>query len=152
MRNFLLTIVLSVAVAMVSCQPNAAGTCSQQVVNDYVMENLDATTCGANFDTAIYANISSPMKDAEIQAFCNANCAGRLANWLLGECEGTFNATSLYYLCLGTSSTATIGGYCAYAIPPVFNADLEVANLVQVCTSQSQCTDQCANSLQTGPL
>lgn len=136
-------------ITLVWCQPGA-GRCDQATVTKYVVDNLDAR-CGMNLDFAFYADISSPGKDAALDAVCTENCAGRLANWLENECGGTFNATSLYYLCLQTQGTATVGRYCQYSIPPVFDADLEISSVFAACASLSQtlqCTDQCARQLQ----
>lgn len=136
----------TVSVTTVNCQqvPNA-GNCTIVDVGHYLASNVDLA-CASNLNTALYANISSPGKDSEIRTVCTGTCAGRLANWLEGACGGTFNATSLYYLCLRTSGTASVGAYCQYTIPPVYNADLEILNVFQACENVlggGPCTDQC---------
>ena len=129
--------------------PNA-GTCDVAAVTQYVVENLD-TACAASLSFALYANIASPGKDTALNTICTADCAGKLANWLQNECDGTFNATSLYYLCLQTGGRATVGRYCQYSIPPAFDADQEILTVFQACenTLQQLCTDQCEMQLRS---
>ena len=140
----------SFVVILVSCQPNA-GTCTPTDVNTYIANNLPLS-CAISLGNALYANITSPGKDGLLAITCTESCSGRLANWLLGQCGGTFNASSLYLLCLQTSNTASVGRYCQYGIPPVYNADLQIRNVFLACVnviSSGLCTDGCANELQT---
>ena len=139
-------LLLSVAVAIVNCQSNA-GKCSEQEIINYIVNNLDST-CASSLETA-FAALASPQRDTQLQAVCTANCAGKLANWYESECEATYNASTIYYLCLGTSNTASLGDYCAYAVPPLFDSDAEYSNIFAACNNQGQCTDQCFNALQS---
>ena len=139
-------LLLSVAVATVNCQSNA-GKCSEQEIINYIVNNLDST-CASSLETAFTA-LASPQRDTRLQAVCTSACAGKLANWYKRECEATYNASTIYYLCLGTSNTASLGDYCAYAVPPLFNSDAEYLILFASCANQGQCTDQCANTLQS---
>ena len=146
MKRFVPIVFLSFAVALVCAQSPDAGTCSLVDVDTYTANNLDMT-CRDSLNFALYANVSSPGKDTQLDAICTDECAGKLANWLERECGGTLNATSLYYSCLQTSGIASVGRYCRYAIPPVFNTDAEIFNVFIACTnvfSTGQCTDQCA--------
>lgn len=146
MGNLSATILLlSIAVAVVSCQLNA-GTCNEQDIAGYITNNLDST-CASSLETA-FAGLESPERDAQLDAVCTANCAGRLANWYASECDATYNASTIYYLCLGTSDTASSGDYCAYTVPPVFNSDIEYALLFLACAdSEENCTTECAKAL-----
>ena len=140
----------SFVVTLVSCQSNASN-CTSTDVNTYIVHNLPPN-CASNLDNALNANISSPEKDELLAITCTENCFGRLANWLLGQCGHSFSATSLYLFCLQTSNTASVGRYCQYAIPPLFNAGLEFGNVHEACVnaiSLGMCTDGCANQLQS---
>ena len=144
-------VLLTFAVTLVWCQPNA-GTCDTAAVNQYVMNNLDSN-CGFSLGIALDANVSVSMtiRDAALDTICTESCAGKLADWLLNDCSSTFNSTSLYYLCLQTGSSATVGRYCQYSISPSFDAAGEILALFQTCVTviqQQLCTDQCAMQLQ----
>ena len=143
-------VLLTFAVTLVWCQPNA-DTCDTAAVNQYVVSNLDSN-CTASLDIALYASVSVTIRDVALDTICTESCAGKLADWLLNDCDNTFNSTSLYYLCLQTASSATVGRYCQYSIPPLFNADGEILALFQACETvvqqQQLCTDQCAIQLQ----
>ena len=141
-------VLLSIAVTLVCCQPDA-GSCNIQQVGAYVANNLEEN-CAASLSTALYANITSPGKDAELDTVCTPQCAGTLSNWLLRECNSRFNSTSLYYLCLRTANTATIGRYCLYATPPVYDGNSVTQDLITACMGSDmpgQCTDACAQQL-----
>ena len=147
----LVLLTLNFAVTLVWCQPNA-GTCDIAAVNQYVMDNLDSN-CDSSLGIALDANVSVSMtiRDAALNTICTESCAGKLADWLLNDCSSTFNSTSLYYLCLQTGSSATVGRYCQYSIPPLFDAAGEILALFQTCATviqQHLCTDQCAMQLQ----
>ena len=146
----LLLLTLAVTCPLVWCQPNA-GTCNTATVNQYVVDNLDIISCAASLNTALYANVTASIRDVALDTICTESCAGKLADWLLNDCGSKFNSTSLYYLCLQTGGSATVGRYCQYSIPPWFDADVEILTLFQTCESvaqQQQCTDQCAMQLQ----
>ena len=107
-------------------------------------------SCAASLRFALYANITSPGQDTAHDTICTASCAGKLANWLRNDCDSTFNATTLYYLCLQTQGSKTVGRYCQYSLPPVFDADQETLMVSQACKNivqQQQCTDQRAMQL-----
>ena len=142
-------LLLTFTVPLVWCQPNA-GTCNTAAVTQYVLGNLDSN-CAASLTTALYANVPVTIRDVALDTICTESCAGKLADWLLNNCGSKFNSTSLYYLCLQTGSSATVGRYCQYSIPPWFDADGEILTLFQTCETvvqQQQCTDQCALQLQ----
>lgn len=136
-------------VTLAWCQPNA-GTCNTAAVTQYVQDNLDFN-CAISLTPALNTSnsVSMSVRDEALSTICTETCAGKLADWLINNCNSKFNSTSLYYLCLQTGNRATVGRYCQYSIPPLFDADQEISTLFQACGDvQLQCTDQCALQLQ----
>ena len=142
-------VLLSFVITLVDCQPNA-GTCTAQQVDQYALNTL-GMDCRNNLGIFLYSPQLSPELDMALDAACTPACSGRLTSWLQTNCRANFNATSVYYLCLRTGNTGSIGRYCRYAIPPQFDIDAESAALLQACGGAgpaNPCPSQCATELQ----
>ena len=88
---------------------------------DSLFSNSLPENCPESLFTIVNSTALSPGLDDVLDVFCTQERGGTMASALRTHCSDNYFTNGLYYFCLGTANSASVGSRCRYALPPQYN-------------------------------
>ena len=104
--------------------------------------------CPESLFTIVNSTALSPGLDDVLDVFCTQECGGTIASALRTHCSDNYFTNGLYYFCLGTANSASVGSRCRYALPPQYNLTSYLIQCISVATETTSCPDDCSQVLE----
>ena len=121
--------------------------CSEVDANSLLPNELPES-CQDSLFTIVNSTAVSPNLDPALDVFCTQECGGKIATSIHTQCNDAYFSNGLYYFCLGTNNTATVGSRCRYALPPQYNLTNYITLCVSAVTEVTSCPEGCATVLE----